>query len=218
MATQERAVRTRRALIRAAAEVFASEGYVPASLPVISDRAGVSRGALHFHFKSKDDLACAVEEEAAQALDQVIASAWEGPALPGLQLLAVVAGNLVAVMESDVVIRAGFQMDGDITRKGGGALSRRWQDWVGETLRRAERRGELADGVSWRAVEATVLASTVGLQALAARNADWRPVERVRQIWGLLLLVGANRHAPESGPDGLAGTCPSPRRSNRTVN
>ncbi|MFD4789880.1 ScbR family autoregulator-binding transcription factor [Streptomyces sp. NPDC058459] len=218
MATQERAVRTRRALIRAAAEVFASEGYVPASLPVISDRAGVSRGALHFHFKSKDDLARAVEEEAAHALDQIIADARDGPPRPGLQMLAVAAGNLAAVMEGDVVIRAGFQMDGDITRKGGGALSRRWQDWVGETLRRAEREGELADGVSWRAMEATVLASTVGLQALAARNADWRPAERVSQIWGLLLLVGSNRHAPGSGPDGLAGTCPQGHRPDPTVN
>ncbi|GAA2522572.1 TetR family transcriptional regulator [Streptomyces longisporus] len=52
MVKQERATRTRRALIQAA-ESFVGEGYVPASLPVISERAGVSKGALLFHFESK---------------------------------------------------------------------------------------------------------------------------------------------------------------------
>ena len=65
MVKQVRAARTREALIRAAAEVFAADGYALASLPEISRRAGVSKGALHFHFASKDALAAEVEDVAA---------------------------------------------------------------------------------------------------------------------------------------------------------
>ncbi|MFD6492381.1 TetR family transcriptional regulator, partial [Streptomyces sp. NPDC060188] len=50
---QQRAVRTRDALIRSAAETFESRGYVQAKLAEISSRAGVSAGALHFHFPNK---------------------------------------------------------------------------------------------------------------------------------------------------------------------
>lgn len=72
MVKQERAARTRRTLIRAAAEVFAREGFAPASLTTISRQAGVSNGALHFHFTSKNALAQAVEEEAGEAMRLLI--------------------------------------------------------------------------------------------------------------------------------------------------
>nr|QIY76262.1 helix-turn-helix transcriptional regulator [Streptomyces sp. RLB1-33] len=71
MVRQVRAVRTRRALVRAAAEVFAEDGYALASLPVISRRAGVSTGALHFHFPSKDLLAREVEAAATVSVQRL---------------------------------------------------------------------------------------------------------------------------------------------------
>lgn len=68
MAKQERAVRTRESLIRSAAETFYREGFAVASLSVISAQAGVSSGALHFHFASKAALADAVETAALDRL------------------------------------------------------------------------------------------------------------------------------------------------------
>ena len=62
MARQERAVRTRHAVIRAAAEVFAERGYAAATIAEILDRAGVTKGALYFHFDSKEALARGVIE------------------------------------------------------------------------------------------------------------------------------------------------------------
>ncbi|MGW3124217.1 ScbR family autoregulator-binding transcription factor [Streptomyces sp. NPDC001107] len=196
MVKQERAARTRRALIQAAAEAFAGEGYVPASLPAISERAGVSKGALHFHFGSKDALARAVEDEAARAVERIIDAAQRRPGLTQLELLADVVRALMARIASDAVVRAGFQMDGDVTRKGRHAFSRRWQAWVGEVLRRAEREGELAEGVSWRAMAATVAAVTVGLRVLAASDEAWRSASRVEQVWSVLLPAPPARQAP----------------------
>ncbi|MFJ3927874.1 TetR family transcriptional regulator [Streptomyces sp. NPDC090022] len=71
MAKQERAARTRESLVRAAAEVFAEEGFVTASIAAISRRAGVSTGGLHFHFESKTVLAGAVEDRAVEALRRI---------------------------------------------------------------------------------------------------------------------------------------------------
>jgi AcrR family transcriptional regulator len=46
----------REALLRAAGEVFAERGFREASVDEIAERAGYSKGALYWHFKSKDDL------------------------------------------------------------------------------------------------------------------------------------------------------------------
>lgn len=58
--TQQRATRTRRTIIEAAAEVFDEHGYEAASTAEILSRGGLTRGALYFHFPSKATLADAV--------------------------------------------------------------------------------------------------------------------------------------------------------------
>ncbi|MGX1681266.1 ScbR family autoregulator-binding transcription factor [Streptomyces althioticus] len=60
MAQQERAVRTRNAILRAAGEVFDELGYEAATISAILQRAKVTKGALYFHFSSKEELAQAV--------------------------------------------------------------------------------------------------------------------------------------------------------------
>jgi AcrR family transcriptional regulator len=53
----------RGALLEAAAEVFAERGYRDASVDDVAARAGYSKGALYWHFDSKDDLFLALVEE-----------------------------------------------------------------------------------------------------------------------------------------------------------
>ena len=54
---------TRRALLDAAARVFARQGLHGASVEAVSEEAGFSRGALYSNFKSKEDLFLALYEE-----------------------------------------------------------------------------------------------------------------------------------------------------------
>ncbi|MGW6916397.1 ScbR family autoregulator-binding transcription factor [Kitasatospora sp. NPDC054939] len=63
MAQQERALRTRRVILEAAASVFDQYGYAAATIGEVIARAGVTRGALYFHFDSKQKLAEGVLEE-----------------------------------------------------------------------------------------------------------------------------------------------------------
>ncbi|MFC8130179.1 ScbR family autoregulator-binding transcription factor [Streptomyces sp. NPDC057302] len=60
MAQQERAIRTRQAILMAASAVFDEVGYEAATISEILKRSGVTKGALYFHFTSKDELAQAV--------------------------------------------------------------------------------------------------------------------------------------------------------------
>jgi AcrR family transcriptional regulator len=59
----EYAEATRRGLLQAARELFASEGYVDVSIDEICRRARVTKGALYHHFRDKRDLFTAVFEE-----------------------------------------------------------------------------------------------------------------------------------------------------------
>ncbi|MCX5045516.1 TetR/AcrR family transcriptional regulator [Aldersonia sp. NBC_00410] len=60
MARQARAEITRDAVLTGAAEVFLRLGYANASLNEIMAQANVTKGALYFHFGSKEELARAV--------------------------------------------------------------------------------------------------------------------------------------------------------------
>lgn len=54
--TQERAIQTRRDLLKAARIIFARDGFAVARLQDIAEAAGKSRGALYANFKDKEDL------------------------------------------------------------------------------------------------------------------------------------------------------------------
>src|SRR3954469_18602041 len=54
---------TRRELLDAALTVFAERGYRDASVDEVAERAGYSKGALYWHFGSKEELFWALLEE-----------------------------------------------------------------------------------------------------------------------------------------------------------
>lgn len=60
--TAEDAAKTRQALLEAALKSFAEKGWQGATFEYIAERAGVTRGALHHHFRSKRDLLSAALE------------------------------------------------------------------------------------------------------------------------------------------------------------
>ncbi|WP_405543924.1 TetR/AcrR family transcriptional regulator [Streptomyces phaeochromogenes] len=71
MARQERAIRTRRALLVAAAEVFDEVGYEAATISDVLKKSGMTKGALYFHFTSKEELAQAVLAAQVESLPRV---------------------------------------------------------------------------------------------------------------------------------------------------
>ncbi|MGW4024070.1 ScbR family autoregulator-binding transcription factor [Streptomyces sp. NPDC005009] len=187
MVKQERAERTRQALVRAAAEVFAEDGFFLASLSSISKKAGVSNGALHFHFVSKQDLARAVEEEAVAVVRTITAPPRSGGPDP-LQRLIDATHALMDQLDQDVMVRAGFELgNGSSRREGAVDLRGCWQDWVEGVLEDARREGVLAEDVSPAGASITVMAATVGFKHLGADDRSWLSAATIVQFWDLLL-------------------------------
>lgn len=188
MAKQERAVRTRQSLIQSAAEVFAREGYAAASLAHISRRAGVSNGALHFHFGTKRDLARAVEEEAERRLRAITEGVPTDGARGGaLQSLVDATHALMSRLAEDVVVRAGFELGGEPALGATAEVRRYWQKWVEDMLERAEGEGGLADGVTPERVAPAIVAATVGFEVLGGRDRGWLSGQRIGAFWELVL-------------------------------
>ncbi|MFC9117562.1 ScbR family autoregulator-binding transcription factor [Streptomyces sp. NPDC057092] len=185
MVKQERALRTREALIRSAATVFDRDGFSVASLSAISSLAGVSNGALHFHFANKATLADSVEDAAAQRLDHLITD-HEGTAGNSLQLLVNVSHDLARCLHRDVVLRAGFELSRHQARTGGRDLHRHWHQWVEAALKRADGEGVL-NAVSPEAVAVSVVAATTGFEVLGTQDPQWLSHRTVTRFWQLLL-------------------------------
>ncbi|WP_046728876.1 ScbR family autoregulator-binding transcription factor [Streptomyces humi] len=184
MVKQLRAARTRQALVLAAAEIFSEDGYALSSLPAISRRAGVSAGALHFHFASKDALAIEVESEARRSVEQLVADRRQSAA-SALHLVVTVTRDLLVAVAADVVVRAGFRLSVDPSRKSAPGFGCWWRAWVCEQLLRAQREGELAEGVSPDRVAAVIVAATVGFELIGA--GDRISPQHVEQFWSLVL-------------------------------
>ncbi|MCC6617053.1 MAG: TetR family transcriptional regulator [Anaerolineae bacterium] len=75
--TKEEAELTRQAVVMAALKVFSRQGYAATRLEDIADEAGVTRGAIYWHFKNKADLYVELQYRAAERVEQVIAEAIE---------------------------------------------------------------------------------------------------------------------------------------------
>ncbi|MFD7033207.1 ScbR family autoregulator-binding transcription factor [Streptomyces sp. NPDC059917] len=190
MVKQERAARTRETLVRCAAEVFSEEGFGTASIAMISKRAGVSAGGLHFHFESKTALAGAVEGRAVEALRRITSGRPGGAAelaANALQVLVDSTHELMALLAEDVVVRAGFGLCADVSRGSGVDLRRQWQVWVDEVVRSAACGGALAEGVLPKDAANAVVASMVGLEVLGAEERDWVSRETLTRFWTLML-------------------------------
>ncbi|MFE4263146.1 ScbR family autoregulator-binding transcription factor [Streptomyces sp. NPDC056883] len=185
-------MRTRETLIQCAAEIIDREGLAVASLSMISTRAGMSNGALHFHFGSKAALTDAVEEAALLRLRAVTQEASPGgPSC--LQHLVDVTHGLARELSGDKVLRAGFTLSGDVARPRRTDLRDRWQRWVEGQVARAVAAGELRPGVEPEGAVAAVVGAIVGFEVLGAQNAAWISHRTVTQFWRLLLPCLASR-------------------------
>lgn len=67
---------TRRRIQQVALELFAEQGYEKTSLREIAERLDVTKAALYYHFKTKEDILSSIAEDLARPLRDLIA--WAG--------------------------------------------------------------------------------------------------------------------------------------------
>lgn len=183
---QERAVRTRQALIRSAAEAFEGHGYVQASLADISSGAGVTAGALHFHFETKAALASVVEARAAATLRHA-ARAAQLPGMNALQRLTSVSQALAERFRNDIVVSAGFHLSCETPERSGLDLRGEWFDCIQRLLAKADNEDLLLDGLSKLDIATCIAAATAGFEALGRTEPSWLSSTSLARFWRVVL-------------------------------
>jgi AcrR family transcriptional regulator len=208
MVKQERAARSRRSLVRAAAAHFDRDGYAGTSLSQVSKSAGISLGGLTFHFSSKAELAEAVEEEGRSAavatLDRLIAS----PDPPLRQLVGLTV-ELARQIEENDAVRAMMRLARE--RPGAPPWSAEWLPVARDLLQRAQDKGQLRSAARPEAVAALAVHLVSGAEMTARRGAGGEAPERASEvlgrIWELVLtgILADREDAAEMVPRPGAG-------------
>jgi AcrR family transcriptional regulator len=75
----ERRTDTRAQICRLALELFAERGYDGTSLREIADRLGITKAAVYYHFKTKEDILASLVEDFFTEIDKLISWAQQQP-------------------------------------------------------------------------------------------------------------------------------------------
>ncbi|MFJ8871375.1 TetR family transcriptional regulator [Streptomyces sp. NPDC102473] len=199
MVKQDRALRTRAALVRAAASEFDLNGYDGTSLSAISKAAGISVGALTFHFVSKADLAEAVQEEGRRLSRIVLDETTAGPG-PALETVVNVTVGLIQLCEQEVVVRSAMRLARE--RPVENLWSGIWVPIVRLLLEEAQNQGQLQDGARPSDITALAEILTAGAETylrsrFGSKSAADSVAAQLRTSWQLVLSGIA---AKEQGP------------------
>ncbi|WP_434587173.1 ScbR family autoregulator-binding transcription factor [Streptomyces sp. A5-4] len=180
---QERAVRTRNLLLRAAAELFDEEGYEGASVTRIVERAGLTLGAMYFHFASKQDLAREVMNAQPDVIEPLLNSV-------GLQRLVDITMVWAHRLQTDPLLRAGVRLAVEQGRFGmqDSASFEGWRDIMVGHLEVARDEGDLREEVSPQEVAQFIVGACTGVQLYSQLVSGRKDLmERTYVMWRLLL-------------------------------
>ena len=181
---QQRAVETRQLILEAAAEVFDEEGYKSARVSEIMHRAGITQGALYFHFSSKLELARTVMLAQREAVSL--------PPVPdGLQRLIDTTLLLAHELQTNKLLRAGVRLAVEQEEIGfvDDAPYREWAEVFRDQLAAAGEQGQLRSGVEVERLAVLLVGCYTGVQhfsKLSTSRADLP--DRIADLWHYMLL------------------------------
>jgi AcrR family transcriptional regulator len=73
---------SRRQVLDAAVKTLAARGLAATSIQDIADAAGLSKGAVHYHFESKDELLARVLDRCCESIEARVLAVFEEPGTP----------------------------------------------------------------------------------------------------------------------------------------
>ncbi|WP_308346502.1 ScbR family autoregulator-binding transcription factor [Streptomyces sp. ISL-66] len=184
---QERAERTRAALIEAASEEFAEQGFAGTSVMKIADRAGVTLGAVYFHFRNKGELARHIVAGQPELVVPPHASR-------GLQHAVDVTLTWACQLPESAALRAGARLVWEQEQFTAAEENshRQWTEIIVEDMRTARSMRELKAGTDVDALARVVVNACTGAQMhsfVESAHADLP--RRVQEIWEFLLQAVA---------------------------
>lgn len=199
MAQQARAVVTRAAIIDGAAAVFQRHGYGSTSLADVCAEAGVTKGALYFHFDSKEALARAIidaQHELSSAIGRELLEAHTR----GLDAMIVMSLEIADQLHNNPVVSAGVRLTIEAANFEApvDAPYLEWMSAAEEFLRRGQSEGDIADTVEVDTAAHFIISAFTGVQVISDVLTGRQDIqERLVEMWGMLLpgLASAERLA-----------------------
>lgn len=185
MPQQVRARQTRDTILNAAAMVFDSQGFDAATIGDIVKASGTTKGALYFHFESKEALAKAIIEEQEAWLSAVPADT-DHP----LQEVIDISFVFSAALRNDPRLRASIRLTverGTFHEPQPDAYQS-WEAVVATRIQKAKKLGHVQARWSPAKLAQTVTGAVTGLQ-LASEVASGRQDldKRLETFWDALL-------------------------------
>jgi len=188
MAIQQRSVISRTAIITAAAHVFVRRGYAASTIALISDEAGLTKGAIYFHFSSKDLIARAVIEKQQETI--ALISAGFDMSQSSLAILVLASRDLGMRMQSDIVVRAGLQLAVEVGVFGDPVTSTYadWSDMVRALVQGAIDQGDVRKNVDPEVFVRFFISAFTGIQIVSGATTDLEDIQlRINDLWEVVL-------------------------------
>ncbi|QIJ65866.1 ScbR family autoregulator-binding transcription factor [Streptomyces sp. JB150] len=182
MARQERAIRTRDSILEAMASLFIEVGYEAATIAALVERTGLTRGALYFHFPTKEAMAHGVLARAVTR-EGIIPQTYKLQEWVDLGLL------LAYRLPREPMLRAAVQLSVDPRARG--LFGTRWPDWIDvgrDLLVEAKRRGELLPHAVPEEIARLTVGAWTGVQLVTEALPDGLGLaEEISRLYQLIL-------------------------------
>ncbi|MFF2272069.1 ScbR family autoregulator-binding transcription factor [Agromyces sp. NPDC058136] len=191
MVQQERARVTRERIMIGAADVIRRSGYANATLGEIGDAAGVTKGALYFHFQSKEDIARALVEEQHRITREAAAEILASGGTP-VEMMMRLCMDLASRLVDDPIVRAGIRLTTD-TSTFETPLQDPYRDWMAtfaELAQRAAEQGETTGRIPADKLAQFIIPAFTGVQLVSETFTSRKDLPaRVLEMWQILLTA-----------------------------
>ncbi|MFM9262213.1 TetR family transcriptional regulator [Rhodococcus sp. 5A-K4] len=167
-APQARAVRTRDAIIAVAARHFDTDGYGHTSMNTIAHTGKFAKGAMYYHFPSKEAIAEHLISDWNLTLDDTISEALAtGSSSTAGEKLTAIFTSLAQHIGEDTNLRAGMKLTPEPTINNGAAFAH-WVDAISDIIETAITEGELTDTPTTHRLAWNLCAGTLGAAIASA--------------------------------------------------
>jgi AcrR family transcriptional regulator len=189
MVRQARSEMTRRKIVNAAVDLFVDVGYGGTGLGDIIDRVGLTKGAIYYHFDSKQALARAVVADGISTATEsfIEISSTPAPALENMIHGTFVVADLTLTNKlAGTAIRLARTL-GEFNDVAAQAY-RSWMRALSGMAAKAQEEGDVRVDLDPTAIGELALASTLGVELLSNAITESEDlIRRLGQTWQVLL-------------------------------
>ncbi|MDJ0363361.1 TetR/AcrR family transcriptional regulator [Rhodococcus sp. H29-C3] len=164
--TQERALKTRASLLAVAATEFAVHSYAAASISKILDDSACTKGAMYFHFTSKQQLAGAVCDVAAEVYSAIAVRWCPATGMDPLDAITGLVDDAAQAFVAEVAVRAETRLGFEPEFRDRNPL-RAWEAAALDLAKRAVESSLLREGFTAEKFVRVLSVSLVGNRLLA---------------------------------------------------